>query len=119
MFLVACALVRSTGALLALQALGSVSAGIFGVAIVALSADLTRGTGHFHALMGACNAAFAGGAVVGPVATGFLVQPFGHAPAFFALALVAAAAALLFVRRMPETRPLRSRPGADRPSSTG
>jgi predicted MFS family arabinose efflux permease len=106
-FLVACALVRSTGALLALQALGSVSAGIFGVSIVAFSADLTRGTGHFQALTGASNAALAAGAVLGPTATGFLIQRAGHELAFLALALVAAAAALLFICKMPETHPTR------------
>jgi predicted MFS family arabinose efflux permease len=111
-FLFASALVRSTGALIALQALGSVSAGIFGVAIVAFSADLTRGTGRFHALMGASNAAFAAGAVVGPAATGLLVQRFGHETGFFALALVAVAATLLFVRKMPETCPARAHLGA-------
>jgi MFS family permease len=111
-YLVAGALVRSTSALLLLQGLGSVSAGIFGVAIVALSADLTRGTGHFHALTGASNAAFAAGAVVGPAMTGFLVQRAGHELAFFALTLVAAAAALLFVYGMPETHDTRGRPDA-------
>jgi MFS family permease len=111
-YLVAVALARSAGALLAFQALGSVSAGIFGVAIVTFAADLTRGTGRFHALLGTANAAFAGGAVVGPAAMGFLYQRVGPEPAFLALALVATAAALVFIRRMPETFQARARPGA-------
>jgi predicted MFS family arabinose efflux permease len=111
-YLIGTALVRSTSAVVALQALGSVSAGIFGVAIVAVAADLTRGTGHFHALIGAANAAFAAGAVLGPAATGFLVERVGHDLAFLALALSAATGALLFVRGMPETRPAhRCEPG--------
>jgi MFS family permease len=102
-YIVACALARSPVTLVALQALGSVSAGIFGVAIVTFSADLTRGTGRFQALTGTSNAAFACGSVVGPMATGLLVEHAGYELAFFALAAVAAAAALLFIREMPET----------------
>jgi MFS family permease len=104
-YILACGLLRNVYALVALQALGSVGPGILGVAIIAVSADLTRGTGRFHALTGASRTAMAGGAVVGPLATGFLVQRVGYELAFIVLTLVAAAAALLFVRKMPETRP--------------
>jgi MFS family permease len=103
LYIVACTLARSPATLVALQALGSVSAGIFGVAIVTFSADLTRGTGRFQALTGTSNAAFACGSVVGPMATGLLVARAGYELAFLALATVAAAAALLFIRKMPET----------------
>ena len=111
-FIVACAVVRDVAVLTALQALGAVSAGIFGVAIVAVAADLTRGTGHCHALMGATNAGLAGGAVVGPAVTGILVQRAGHEIAFVALADIAGIAAFLFVGKMPETVAMRSFRGA-------
>lgn len=104
-FVLACAVLHGTTSLAAAQVLGSVSAGIFGVAVVTFCADLARGTGHFQALTGASNAAMAGGAVVGPVATGFMEQDLGHEFAFFVLAAVATTAAIVFLAGMPETRP--------------
>ena len=61
LFVLACALSHCAYTLILLQVLGSIGAGVFGVAIVAVSADLTRGTGHFQTLMGASNAALAAG----------------------------------------------------------
>ena len=54
----------------------------------------------------------AGGSVVGPLATGFLVGHLGYAIAFLALAIVAAAAAFVFVHEVPETSPADVRAGA-------
>jgi MFS family permease len=102
-YLLACGLVHEPNALVALQALGAVGAGIFGVAIIAVAADLTRGTGHFHALTGVSRAAYAAGAIVGPIATGFLVWHVSYEAAFVALAIVAAIGAILFIVEMPET----------------
>jgi predicted MFS family arabinose efflux permease len=104
-YLLACGLVSDAFALVALQALGSVGPGILGVVMVVVCADLTKGTGHFHALTAAARTATAGGAVVGPFATGFVVEHLGYEAAFVGLAGVATAAALLFVSKMPETRP--------------
>jgi MFS family permease len=100
-----CALVPQVEALIILQILGGVSAGIFGVAIVAMTADIARGTGHFHGLTGASRTGFALAAVVGPTATGYFVDSAGFGWAFAALAAIAAAGAALFILAMPETRP--------------
>jgi predicted MFS family arabinose efflux permease len=90
--------------LVALQALDGIGAGIFGVTAVAICGDLTRGRGHFNALMGVLATAGGLGGVVGPLAAGLLVQHLGFTAAFFAFAAVAVAAAILFIGWMPETR---------------
>ena len=71
---------------------------------VVICGDLTRGRGHFNALGGVLATAVGLGGVVGPLASGLLVQHFGFAAAFGAFAAVAALAALLFIGLMPETR---------------
>jgi MFS family permease len=91
--------------LVALQALDGIGAGIYGVAIVAMCADLTRGRGRFNALQGLIATALSLGGVIGPLSAGFLVQHLGFAIAFDAFAAIAALAALLFIGWMPETRP--------------
>jgi len=95
--------------LVALQTLDGIGAGIFGVTAMAICADLTRGRGHFNALVGLLATAGALGGVVGPLAGGLIVQHLGFAAAFFIFAAVAVAAAFLFIGRMPETHP---EPGA-------
>jgi MFS family permease len=93
------------GVLVALQALDGIGAGVYGVAVVAVCADLTRGKGRFNALSGLIATALAVGGVVGPLASGFLVQHLGFNMAFYVFAGVAAIAAGLFVCFMPETGP--------------
>ncbi|HEY7426223.1 MAG TPA: MFS transporter [Gemmataceae bacterium] len=90
--------------LVAMQMLDGIGAGIYGVVIVAMCADLTRGTGRFNALQGLIATALSAGGVIGPVLAGFMVQYFGFAAAFYLFAAVAAVAALLFVLFMPETK---------------
>jgi predicted MFS family arabinose efflux permease len=104
-YLLVCSFVHGAHALVGLQAFGSVGPGILSVAIVVVCADLTRGTGHFHALTAASGTAMAAGAVVGTFATGFLLARVGYTLAIGALAAVAAMANALFLLRMPETRP--------------
>ena len=89
--------------LVALQTLDGIGAGIYGVIIVAMCADLTRGTGRFNALQGLIATALSAGGVVGPFLAGFVVQYLGFAAAFYLFAAIAAAAALVFVLFMPET----------------
>ena len=97
-------LARDPWTLVALQTLDGIGAGIYGVAIVAMCADLTRGRGRFNALSGLIATALSLGGVIGPVCSGLLVQHLGFVVAFDAFALVAAAAACLFVLCMPETQ---------------
>jgi MFS family permease len=89
--------------LIALQALDGIGAGVYGVVIVALCADLTRGKGRFNALQGLIATALSLGGVLGPLGAGFLVEHLGFAVAFDVFAAVAALAAALFIVFMPET----------------
>jgi predicted MFS family arabinose efflux permease len=98
-------LTSSPNILIALQALDGIGAGIYGVAIVAMCADLTRGKGGFNALSGLIATALSIGGVIGPIGSGFLIQHLGFKMAFYVFAGIAAVAALLFVFFMPETRP--------------
>ena len=59
------ALVASPKAVVWLQGLDGVGAGIYGVIVIALAADLTRGKGRFNALAGVFGTAVACGGVVG------------------------------------------------------
>ena len=98
-------LTTNPGVLVALQALDGIGAGVYGVAVVAMCADLTRGKGRFNALSGLIATALSVGGVIGPLGSGFLVQHLGFNMAFYIFAGLAAVAALLFVFLMPETRP--------------
>lgn len=103
-------LVSSPVAVVWLQGLDGIGAGIYGVAVVAIAADLTRGKGHFNALNGLFASAVAVGGVLGPLASGVLVQEFGFRFAFYSFALLAAAGAALFLFAVPETKPVNTGP---------
>ena len=98
------ALVSTPVALVCLQGLDGVGAGIYGVAVVSLSADLTRGKGGFNTLMGLFATALAIGGVIGPLASGLLVQHLGFKTTFYAFAALAAVGAAVFSRFVPETK---------------
>jgi MFS family permease len=99
-----CVVARTPGELVVVQGFRGVAQGIFGVAIVAMSHDLARGTGRFQALTGASRAALAAGAIAGPLVTGFLAQRVGFSAAFLVLTIAAAVGAAMFLLLMPETR---------------
>jgi len=103
-YLLICVFVQSPGAIVAAQAFGSVGPGILAVALVVVCADLTRGTGRFHALIGATRTAMVAGGVGGTFATGFLVEHLGYAFAIGALTCIAAAGSLILLSEMPETQ---------------
>ncbi|HEX4607860.1 MAG TPA: MFS transporter [Urbifossiella sp.] len=90
--------------LVALQVFDGIGAGIYGVVVAVVCADLTRKTGGFNALQGVLATALAVGGVLGPVAAGPLVQHLGFAAAFQTFAAVAAVGAGVFLWLMPETR---------------
>jgi hypothetical protein len=98
------ALTNDPRLLVILQALDGIGAGIFGVTAVAMCADLTRGRGHFNALVGVLATAGGLGPVIGSLAAGIIVQQLGFAAAFSVFAAVAAVGTLLFIWLMPETR---------------
>jgi MFS family permease len=106
-------LASSPRAVVALQGLDGLGAGIYGVAVVALCADLTRGKGSFNTLMGLCATALAVGGVIGPLMSGALVQNLGFHLTFDAFAGLAALGAMVFLLFVPETGgadPSRSEP---------
>jgi MFS family permease len=101
-------LVSSPKAVVWLQGLDGVGAGIYGVVVIALAADLTRGKGRFNTLAGLFATALAVAGVAGPLASGFLVQHLGFRMTFYAFALLAVSGATVFSFFVPETR---SEPG--------
>jgi MFS family permease len=98
-------LVHRPMALVFLQTLDGIGAGIYGVAIVAMAADLTKGKGGFNTLMGLFATALAVGGVLGPLLTGVLIQHLGFVTMFILFAALAVAGALWFQIMVPETTP--------------
>ncbi len=89
--------------LVALQALDGIGAGIYGVVIVAICADLTKGRGGFNALSGMIATALSIGGVIGPLGAGFLAEHLGYNGFFYVFTCLATVAAILFLTLMPET----------------
>lgn len=90
--------------LVAVQMLDGVGAGIFGVLIVLVVSDLTRGTGRFNVTQGAVATAISLGAALSNLCAGFVVDATGYAMTFGLLAMVALAALVVFALGVPETR---------------
>jgi MFS family permease len=114
-------LTRDPWMLVALQALDGIGAGIYGVVIVAICADLTKGKGGFNSLSGMVANALAVGGVIGPLGAGFLAQHLGYNGFFWIFAGIAAVAAVLFLTLMPETSsgPCPRGPGGDEAGDGG
>jgi predicted MFS family arabinose efflux permease len=94
----------NTRALVAIQILDGVGAGIFGVVSVLVIADLTQGTGRFNLTLGAISTAVGIGASLSQVIAGSIVHHFGFTAGFLFLAAVALAAFGILYLFMPETR---------------
>jgi MFS family permease len=97
-------LTHNTEALVAIQVLDGVGAGIFGVVSVLVIADLTRGSGRFNLTLGAISTAVGMGASLSQVIAGSIVHQYGNSAGFLFLAAVAAAAFGILWLFMPETR---------------
>lgn len=91
--------------LVCVQALDGIGAGIFGVLVLIIVADLTTGTGRFNFAQGALATATGIGAGLSNLLTGFLVEKAGFNAGFLTLANIALIALLFFVIAMPETKP--------------
>src|SRR5579862_2500108 len=87
-----------------LQCLDGIGAGIYGVVVISLAADLTRGRGRFNTLAGLFATAVAIGGVSGPVLSGIMVQHAGFRATFLLFAALAATAAAVFTFLVPETK---------------
>jgi MFS family permease len=97
-------LTDNTIALVAIQILDGVGAGIFGVVSVLVIADLTRDTGRFNVTLGAISTAVGIGAALSQVIAGSIVHHFSSSAGFLFLAAVALAALTILYFFMPETR---------------
>jgi MFS family permease len=95
---------RSPHAVVWLQCLDGIGAGIYGVVVISLAADLTHGRGRFNTLAGLFATALSVGGVVGPFVSGLLLQNFGFKAAFPIFALLALAGAVIFTALVPETK---------------
>ena len=89
-------------AVIAIQLLDGVSAGIFGVVITVMLSDVMRGTGRFNLAQGTVSLAVGIGAALSNLTSGLLVDRFGFSAGFLALSAVAVAAVLVFAVFMPE-----------------
>ena len=97
-------LTHNTVALVAIQILDGIGAGIFGVVSVLVIADLTQGSGRFNLTLGAISTAVGIGAAFSQTIAGSIVHHFGSSAGFLFLAAVAAIAFCILYFFMPETR---------------
>ncbi|MGH6838600.1 MAG: MFS transporter [Methylocella sp.] len=88
----------------AAQLLDGISAATLGVLVPLVTADVTRGSGHFNFAQGVVGAAVGIGASFSTTLTGFIADNFGGGGAFLFLAGVAAAGLVFVNALMPETR---------------
>jgi len=97
-------------AVVAIQVLDGISAAIIGVMFPLVVADITRDSGRYSLALGIVGSAVGIGAALSTILAGYLFDHFGHAPAFFTLAAVAAVGATLVLVLMAETRPRHGQP---------
>jgi MFS family permease len=97
-------LTSNTVALVAIQVLDGVGAGIFGVVSILVIADLTQGSGRFNITLGAISTAVGIGAALSQTIAGTIVHNFNFNAAFLFLAAIAAMAFAILYFFMPETR---------------
>lgn len=86
-------------ALIPVQIMDGIGAGLLGVAIPGLVASILRGSGHVNAGLGAVMAIQGVGAALSPALAGSLAQHFGYASAFVALSVVAVLALAVLLTR--------------------
>ena len=97
-------LTNRAAALVAIQILDGVAAGIFGIVSVRVIADLARGSGRFNVTLGAISTAVGIGAALSQTIAGSLAHHLGANAGFLFLAAVALAAFGLLWLCLPETR---------------
>lgn len=107
-------LTDSPYAVVGIQLLDGVAAGIFGVVSVLIASDLMRGTGRFNFAQGLMALSVGIGAALSNATAGYVVQWFGFTAGFLYLAAIAGCGLVFFVAFMPETRD----PGAPLASGT-
>jgi len=93
--------------LIAAQALDGVAAAGFGIMVPLIVSDVAARSGHFNLSLGAVGFAIGIGSTVSTSAAGWVADRLGMRFAFYFLAAIGIAAALLATFAMPETRPER------------
>jgi MFS family permease len=91
-------------AVVGIQLLDGVAAGIFGVISVLIASDLMRGTGRFNLAQGLTALSVGIGASLSNATSGFVVQGFGYPAGFLYLTVIAGCALAFFAVLMPETK---------------
>ncbi len=105
-------MIHATAGLIAVQLLDGVANAIFGVVAILVVADRTRGSGRFNLVQGALATAIGIGAALSNTVGGKLAQAKGYDLSFLVLGGIAAAAFLLLLVAIPETR------GGSQPEAT-
>lgn len=98
------ALADNPYAIVAIQILDGVGAGIFGALFYIVVSDFTRGTGRFNLAQGAAAASWGLGAALSNGVAGMIVNGFGFSAAFFFLAACAFGALAIYAFAVPESR---------------
>jgi MFS family permease len=98
------AMVQDPTMLIAVQALDGLSAGVWGVLLPLVAADLTRGTNRFNLCMGLFGLSVGIGATVSTTVAGAIAAWFGTYAAFTALGATGLLSLVLVYFLMPETR---------------
>jgi MFS family permease len=91
--------------LIGVQLLDGIGAGVLGVMVPLVVADLTRGTGRYNFSLGGVAMVCGVGAALSNAVAGAIVVSQGYDTAFLALAVIAFAALLLLWSMLPETAP--------------
>ncbi len=100
-------LVDTPYAVIAIQLLDGVGAGIFGALFYIVVADFTRGTGRFNLALGVSAASWGLGAALSNGVAGMIVASFGFSVAFSFLAACALGAFAIYLFAVPELRDFR------------
>jgi MFS family permease len=108
---------HAPAALIAVQCMDGLGAGIFGVVGVLIIADLTKGTGRFNAAQGAIATAQGVGAFLSNSVAGYLAKSRGDDFTFYVLASIAVVGLVFFWALMPETRDRALGPSAAQPAA--
>lgn len=87
---------ESPWAVIPVQVLDGIGAGLLGVALPGLVSNILRGTGHISAGLGAVMTIQGVGAAFSPAFAGAITQHFGYSTAFFSLGMIAAVAILTY-----------------------
>jgi len=90
---------------IAVQVLDGIAGAGFGILVPLIVSDVAARSGHFNLSLGAVGFAIGIGSTVSTSAAGWVADHFGIRSAFDFLACVGAAALLLALLAMPETRP--------------